>query len=85
MLDERKTHNRKYGDLEQLWIIPKTGKNSISSLNSTPLSCLMEGKPLMEACKQREAVQRVIFLDRAAVRGELQYPFSGIKLPQQGF
>ena len=65
--------------------MPKTGKDSISSLNSSPLRCLMERKPLTEACKQREAVQRVIFFDRKAVRGELQYPYLGNKLPQQGF
>lgn len=45
----------------------------------------MERKPLTEACKQREAVQRVIFCDSTAVRGELQYSFLGIKTSQQGF
>lgn len=44
----------------------------------------MERKPLTKACKQREIVQGVSF-DRTAVRGELEYPFAGIQLPQRGF
>lgn len=65
--------------------MPKTGKDSISSLNSSPLRCLMERKPLTEACKQREAVQRVIFLIEKQLEVSYNIPTWGINCLSRAF
>lgn len=63
----------------------QTGKNSISSLNSTPLSCLMERIPLTEACKQKEVVQRVIFLIGQQVKVSYNNPSQGLNCRSRTF